>query len=107
MRRSLTPYQPPRAGLPRRLPAEAMARGRSYQRASKASTTVRAYRTDAAAFDAWCKQHELQAVPAVPATIAVFLVDEAERGARGPSRRRTFPSGCARDGHGGGPTPGT
>src|SRR5215212_7037650 len=81
MRRSLTPYQPPRAGLPRRsLPAEALARVRGYQRASKASATVRAYRTDATAFDAWCKQHELQAVPADPATIAGFLVDEAERG---------------------------
>src|SRR5215212_10286071 len=81
MRRSLTPYQPPRAGLPRRsLPAEALARVRGYQRASKASATVRAYRTDATAFDAWCKQHELQAMPADPATIAGFLVDEAERG---------------------------
>jgi site-specific recombinase XerD len=81
MRRSLTPYQPPRAGLPRRsLPAEAMARVRGYQQASKAGATVRAYRGDAAAFDAWCKQHELQALPAEPATIAAFLVDEAERG---------------------------
>ncbi len=80
MRRSLTPYQPPRAGLPRRLPAEAMARVRSYQRASKAAGTVRAYRADAAAFDAWCQQHELQALPADPATIAAFLVDETERG---------------------------
>src|SRR5215217_471510 len=80
MRRPLTPYQPPVPGMPRRLPAEALARVRGYQRASKAQGTVRAYRTDAAAFDAWCKQHELQAVPADPATIAVFLVDEAERG---------------------------
>src|SRR5215210_5406333 len=81
MRRPLTPYQPPRPGLPRRsLPAEAMARVRGYQRASKAGATVRAYRTDAAAFDAWCQQHELQALPADPATIAGFLVDEAERG---------------------------
>src|SRR5215212_1195276 len=80
MRRSLTPYQPPRPGLPRRLPAESLARVRGYQRASKAQGTVRAYRTDAALFDAWCVCHELQAMPAEPATIAVFLVDEAERG---------------------------
>ena len=51
---------PPRLGLPRRLPAEAMARVRGYQRASKADATMRAYRADAAAFDAWCRQHELQ-----------------------------------------------
>jgi hypothetical protein len=37
-----------------------MARVRGYQRASKADATMRAYRTDAAAFDAWCRQHELQ-----------------------------------------------
>jgi hypothetical protein len=65
MSRSPTLYQPP--GLPRRLPAEAMARVRGYQRASKGSATVRAYRTDAALFDAWCVRHELQALPADPA----------------------------------------
>jgi hypothetical protein len=37
-----------------------MARVRGYQRASKADATMRAYRADAAAFDAWCRQHELQ-----------------------------------------------
>ncbi len=79
-RKSPTLYQPPRAGLPRRPLPEVMARVRGYQRASKASTTVRAYRADAAAFDAWCTRHELQAMPADPATIAGFLVDEAERG---------------------------
>src|SRR5215212_10998718 len=80
MRRPPTLYQPPVPGMPRRLPAEAMARVRVYQRASKAAGTVRAYRSDAAAFDAWCARHELQALPAEPATIAVFLVAEAERG---------------------------
>lgn len=60
MSRKLAVYQPPRLGLPRRLPAEAMARVRGYQRASKADATMRAYRADAAAFDAWCRQHELQ-----------------------------------------------
>jgi integrase len=51
-----------------------MARVRGYQRASKAGATVRAHRADAALFDAWCVRHELQAVPADPATIAAFLV---------------------------------
>jgi hypothetical protein len=59
MSTKLAIYQPPRAGLPRRLPAEAMAQVRGYQRASKASATVRACRGDAAAFDAWCARHEL------------------------------------------------
>src|SRR4051794_25326917 len=80
MTRKLTVYQPPRPGLRRPLPAEATARVRGYQRASKATATVRAYRTDAALFDTWCARHELEAMPAEPATIAAFLVDEAERG---------------------------
>jgi len=76
----LTIYRPPRPGLRRSLPAETMARVRGYQRASKAGATVRAYRAEAALFDRWCARHELQAVPAEPATIAGFLIDEAERG---------------------------
>ncbi|WP_018260330.1 site-specific integrase [Methylobacterium sp. WSM2598] len=51
-----------------------------YQRASKADATVRAYRADAAAFEAWCTRYGLCALPANPGAVAAFLVAEAEAG---------------------------
>ncbi|MGE8128943.1 site-specific integrase [Methylobacterium sp. NPDC080182] len=62
------------------LPAEAMALVQSYQRASKASSTVRAYTTDAKVFQAWCDRHGAAAIPARPETVAAFIVAEAEAG---------------------------
>lgn len=45
------------------LPAKAAALVRTYQRASKSDATVRAYRGDAAAFEAWLQPLRLP-VPA-------------------------------------------
>jgi site-specific recombinase XerD len=56
---------------------------RAYQRRAKASATVKAYRSDARIFDAWCRAQGLAgSIPATPATVASFLVAEAERGVR-------------------------
>lgn len=62
------------------LPAEAAQLVRSYQRASKADATVRAYQGDARAFEAWCTRYGFRAMPASPDAIAGFLVSEAEAG---------------------------
>src|SRR4051794_39684033 len=57
--------------------------GRTYQRRGQEATTVKAYRSDARIFDAWCRAQGLMgSLPASPATVASFLVAEAERGVR-------------------------
>jgi site-specific recombinase XerD len=56
---------------------------RAYQRRAKAKATVTAYRSDALIFDAWCREHgRAGSIPASPATVAAFLVAEAERGVK-------------------------
>ncbi|TXN15137.1 integrase, partial [Methylobacterium sp. WL122] len=59
------------------LPADALALVRDYQRASKASATIRAYKSDAAAFSLWCNGHGVSSLPATPETVAAFLSHEA------------------------------
>lgn len=63
-----------------KLPAEAAAIVQAYQRASKADATVRAYTTDAKAFEAWCARYGFRPLPATPEAVAAFLVHEAESG---------------------------
>ncbi|GJE45038.1 site-specific integrase [Methylobacterium soli] len=62
------------------LPAEAAALVEAYQRASKADATVRAYRGDAALFEAWCVRFGFRSMPASSEAVAGFLVHEAEAG---------------------------
>lgn len=62
------------------LPAEAAAIVTAYQRASKADATVRAYSSDARAFEAWCRGYGFRSLPASPEAVAAFLVGEAEAG---------------------------
>ena len=62
------------------LPAEAEAIVRAYQQASKADATLRAYRSDAKVFEAWCGRYGFRALPASPETVAAFIVAEAEEG---------------------------
>ncbi|TXN38896.1 tyrosine-type recombinase/integrase [Methylobacterium sp. WL119] len=62
------------------LAADALALVRDYQRASKTSATVRAYKSDAAAFTAWCDGHGVSSLPASPETVAAFLSHEAAAG---------------------------
>lgn len=62
------------------LPAEAAAIVQAYQRASKADATVRAYASDARAFETWCREYGFRSLPASPEAVAAFLVAEAEAG---------------------------
>ncbi|MDR7039746.1 site-specific recombinase XerD [Methylobacterium sp. BE186] len=62
------------------LPVETAPLVQAYQRASKAEATVRAYKADAAAFEAWCSRFGFRPLPASPEAAAAFLVHEAEQG---------------------------
>ncbi|MCJ2132718.1 site-specific integrase, partial [Methylobacterium sp. J-026] len=66
--------EPVEAGLP----AEAAAIVRAYQQASKAPSTVRAYRGDVLVFQAWCDRYGFRSLPASPEAVAGFIVSEAE-----------------------------
>jgi site-specific recombinase XerD len=52
---------------------------RTYLDAARAANTHRAYRADWAAFAAWCRQHDLTPLPAMPSTLALYLTDQAGR----------------------------
>jgi len=62
------------------LPAETAALVQAYQRASKASATIRAYMSDVRVFEAWCARYGFRSMPANPETVAAFIVSEAEEG---------------------------
>jgi len=62
------------------LPVEAAELGRSYQQASKADATVRAYRSDARVFQDWCARYGFRPLSASPETVAAFVVSGAEAG---------------------------
>ncbi|WP_264051658.1 site-specific integrase [Methylobacterium flocculans] len=62
------------------LPAETAAIVQAYQRASKAGSTVRAYRSDAVVFSAWCERYGFRSLPASPEAVAAFLASEADAG---------------------------
>ncbi|MCB5177587.1 site-specific integrase [Microvirga lenta] len=65
------------------LPAEVSETVRSYQRAEKATSTIRAYKSDALLFDRWCRAQGLGgSIPSLAHVVAAFLVQEAERGAK-------------------------
>lgn len=62
------------------LPTEAASIVQAYQRASKAVSTVKAYRSDARVFEAWCAGYGFRSLPASPVAVAGFLTHEAEAG---------------------------
>jgi hypothetical protein len=53
--------------------ADVAERTRDYVAAAKAPNTLRAYRADWADFAAWCAGHRLEALPAAPETVALYL----------------------------------
>jgi site-specific recombinase XerD len=59
-----------------------------YARNSRASNTLRAYRSDWSAFAGWCESHGLVALPADPSTVAMYLTAEAGRLKTSTLRRR-------------------
>ena len=71
---------PEPAGARARLPIEAAKLVEGYQRASRADSTVMAYRTDARAFEAYCAERGFWPMPATPEVVAAFLAHEASKG---------------------------
>src|SRR4051812_45778380 len=59
--------------------AELGEHAKEYVAQAAAANTQRAYRADWAAFTAWCAAHQLEALPAAPETVALYLVDHAGR----------------------------
>jgi len=59
---------------------EAAADAEVFATASRASSTWRAYESDWRIFCSWCQTMDLAALPAAPATVAMFLAAEAKRG---------------------------
>ena len=65
--------------LPAALEADAEA-ARDFARESLSPATRRAYRSDIRAFEAWCGERGVRAIPAEPEAVASFLAHEAQRG---------------------------
>lgn len=57
-------------------------------RGAKAAATVRAWKSDGAIFTGWCSQEGRQALPASPATVAVFV--DAMAATRAPATVRRY-----------------
>jgi integrase len=55
---------------------------KGYAAASKATNTRRAYRGAWQAFAAWCEAHGLTSLPAAPETVALYLAERADQGAK-------------------------
>src|SRR4051812_33121161 len=73
---------PPRPASPLATLEQLVARTNEYVDDARASATRKAYRGDFEAFEAWCAEHALIALPAAPATVAVYLAALAEQGRR-------------------------
>jgi site-specific recombinase XerD len=63
-------------------------RAEDFVRAAKAPATLRAYRSDWAYFESWCGNHGMSAMPAEPATVALYITDLASCRAAGTITRR-------------------
>ena len=65
---TLHPVAPAQSGL-----ARLQEQAEAFVRASKAPSTLRAYRSDWNHFAQWCEQQTLPALPATPETVALYL----------------------------------
>ena len=63
-------------------------RVQEYARASRASNTLRGYRSDWTNFAAWCKRQGFVALPALPETVAAYLTTVADSGLKAGSIQR-------------------
>jgi site-specific recombinase XerD len=59
---------------------ESVHRAKAYAGEAKASNTRRAYEADQRTFRTWCEARGLSALPATPATVAVYLAALADQG---------------------------
>ncbi|MGA8475463.1 MAG: site-specific integrase [Candidatus Cybelea sp.] len=72
---------------------DAVDRARAYSEASQAQNTRRAYRVGWSDFTAYCRDNELQSLPAGPQTVALYVTSLAERAKL--STIRTYLAGIA------------
>ena len=82
---------PRSAHIPAQLTADLDAAS-SYALADKADATRRAYRSDWAAFEAYCRRQGQACLPATPAIVAAFVSSEARRGLSASSISRRVAS---------------
>jgi integrase len=68
--------------------AMALAKSKAYQDGADAEATLRAYAADVANFQAWCKKHGFEAMPATPETVGAYLAAAGEGYAMPTLRRR-------------------
>lgn len=64
------------------------AAARAYARASKAPSTIRAYRADLGDFTMWCAGHQLSPIPSEPKTVALYITALAGAGAKASTIQR-------------------
>ena len=75
-------------GAARTADAEA---ARRFAEAARSDATLRAYRSDWADFEAWCQSRALQAMPATPETVSLYIASRAEAGSPDDRGRPTPP----------------
>lgn len=63
-------------------------KARDFVAQSQAANTTRAYAADWEHFTAWCTEHGLVALPATPATVALYVTDLAEPSVEGQAPRK-------------------
>lgn len=68
--------------------APTVEKARDFVALSQAANTARAYRADWVHFEAWCVERGLAALPATPATVALYLTDLAEPSEEGQVARK-------------------
>lgn len=68
--------------------AEVRKTAAEFLQASRADNTVRAYRSDWADFEQWCRQQNLAAFPADPQTVALYLASLPGRGLKASTIKR-------------------
>jgi integrase len=71
----------PGVSLPAALALD-LTRAAELAREEKAAATRRAYRSDFRIFEAWCRSHGVNALPAPPESVAAFLAHDVENGSR-------------------------
>lgn len=76
LRGAVVPFS---ATVPTKFAAE-LDKAAALAREEKAPATRRAYRSDFALFEAWCRSRGLSALPAAPEAVAAFLASECEAG---------------------------
>jgi len=62
--------------------AELVEKARGFAEAARAENTGRAYSSDWKVFAAWCQAQDLEALPAEPETVALYLTARVEEGAK-------------------------